>query len=137
MKPLTFDTDMCIYLMEGRYPQVAERLSDVPLDRLALSAIVVAELRFGALKSERPAANLARLDAFIAPFRLLLFDTACATHFAEAKLFLQRRGKLIGPMDLLIAATALANEATVVTNNVKEFSRVPGLRVENWTIPAS
>ena len=131
----TIDTDICIYFMEGRYPSVADHFAETPVDELAIPAIVIAELRFGAVKSARASANLARLDAFLAPFRQLPFDASCAAQFAEAKLFLQRRGRIIGAMDLLIAATALANDATVVTNNVEEFSRVPGLRVENWTIP--
>jgi tRNA(fMet)-specific endonuclease VapC len=134
---VTLDTDICIYFMEGQYPSVAERMSEVPLDQLAISTIVIAELRFGMVKSARAPANIQRLHAFLVPFRTLAFDASCSAQFATAKLFLQRSGRMIGAMDLLIAATALANDATVVTNNVEEFSRVRGLRVENWTIPGA
>ncbi len=126
------DTDICIYLLNRRFPGVEERLRKVPLDQLATTAITAAELYYGALKSGRPAENLGCAETFLAPLRLLRFDGQAAMHFAKVKRFLAARGQLIGTMDLLIAACALAVDAILVTHNVSEFSRVPSLRVENW-----
>ena len=127
------DTDICIYLLTGRVPEVERRLLDVALNEIGTTAITAAELRFGALKSSRPRQNMERVESFLAPLVLAAFDDRAAIHFARIKAVLSKSGKLIGPMDLLIAAISLANKATLVSNNVREFSRVPGLEVDNWS----
>ncbi len=127
------DTDTCIYLLNGTVPEAVERLRATPVEELGLAAITVAELAFGAERSSRREANLQRVAQFVAPFRVLPFDLSCAPWFASTKSHLARNGTPIGSMDLLIAAVALANGATLVTNNQREFRRVPGLLVENWT----
>jgi len=99
---------------------------------LATSIINVAELRYGMAHSQRPVENTRRLEALLSPFTILPFDDLAAFRFAELKHALASRGSLIGPMDLLIAAIAVSNEAILVTNNTREFSRVPRLRSENW-----
>ncbi len=129
------DTNSCIYWMEGRSGQLFARASVIPPTDIVIPSVVAAELRFGMEKSARPEANHARLDAFLHSFAPLPLDHAGAEHFARIKWHLWQTGRLIGPMDMLIAATALAHDAILVTNNTDEFSRVPGLRIEDWTIP--
>jgi len=126
------DTDVAVFLLRGRAPMAEERLRSVDVDAMAITAISAAELRFGAAHSPNPPRNLEFVEHFLAPLRMLPFDGDAAVHFAAAKQHLARRGLLIGPMDLLIAATVLSCGAVLVTNNVSEFSRVPSLRVENW-----
>ena len=129
------DTDICIYLMEGRAPHAFNRLHALTPDDVGTSAITAAELRYGAMHSDRPDANLLRLEDFIGPMMKLPFDDAAATRFGQLKQYLTARGTIIGGMDLLIAATVIATGDTLVTNNVAEFSRVPGLKLENWAQP--
>lgn len=118
--------------MNGRLPQGVANLRELPASEVAISAITEAELRFGALHSSRPEANRERLEFFLAPLEKLAFDVKAAKEFAAIKQDLTRRGQRIGPMDLLIAACALAAGATLVTNYYGEFSRVSGLSVERW-----
>jgi tRNA(fMet)-specific endonuclease VapC len=126
------DTNVCIYVLKGRAPRAAARILETPLDRLAVTAITAAELRYGAERSARRDENLALVEAFLSPFNVVPFDDRAAQAFAPLKAALLAQGKPIGPMDLLIASIALAAEATVVTANEREFRRVAGLRVENW-----
>jgi tRNA(fMet)-specific endonuclease VapC len=126
------DTNTCIAALRDD-AAVLSRLLRVPPDRVAVSAMTVAELWFGALKSDHPARGRATADAFLAPFRRLAFDEAAAEHYATARRHLESRGTPIGERDLVIAATALAHDLTVITNNTREFRRVPGLRVEDWS----
>jgi len=129
------DTDSCIYYLEGRAPELLERLKETAWDDLGVTAVTAGELRYGALHSARPNANLARVEAFLSPLTKVPFDDQAASHYARIKQALTAAGRPIGGFDMLIAATALANDATLITNNVREFSRVPGLRVENWSLP--
>ena len=93
-----------------------------------------AELRRGALRSQRIELNLQRLEIFFAPLKSLPFDDTAAEHYARIGADLSRRGTPIGPNDLIIAATALAHNATLITHNTGEFGRVPGLRMEDWEV---
>ena len=126
------DTDICVYLLNERSPALTGRFRRIAPTELATSIINVAELRYGMAHSQRPVENTRRLEELVSPFTVLPFDNLAAFRFAELKHALASRGALIGPMDLLIAAIALANDATLVTNNTREFARVPGLRTENW-----
>ena len=126
------DTDVSIYLLNGRLPKVAARLTDLERDEIGTTAITAAELRYGALHSGRPQLNLARVETFLAPLQQIPFDSTAAIQFGRVKSDLATRGELIGSMDLLIASCVLAVGGTLVTNNVREFSRVSGLPVENW-----
>lgn len=127
------DTDTCIYLLNRRYPEVERRLRRARPRDLATTTISVAELRFGALNSARPEENLARAEILFAPLIHLPFDDDAAAHFARIRHDLKVRGGPIGVMDLLIASIARAAHGILVTNNVREFERVPGLKVENWS----
>ncbi|HEX9687783.1 MAG TPA: type II toxin-antitoxin system VapC family toxin [Thermoanaerobaculia bacterium] len=125
------DTDTCVYAIK-REPQVLSRLQEHGPEDFGISAITVAELWFGAAKSDRPRQTLSSVNAFLTPFEILPFGREAARDYAETRLQLERAGQPIGERDLLIAATAKARRLTVVTHNVREFSRVSGLQVEDW-----
>lgn len=125
------DTNTCVYAIK-RMPQVLRRLQERSPDDFAVSAITVAELRFGAAKSSRPTETRRGVDAFLKPLKVLPFGNDIASDYAPLRLALERGGRLIGERDLLIAATAKSLGLIVVTHNVREFSRVPGLEVVDW-----
>lgn len=126
------DSNAFIDVLSARRPEVARRFVALRPEDVLLSSIVVAELRFGADKSERPSSNHARLDRLIEEVTPLDFDLAAAFEYGRIRAHLQALGTLIGPNDLLIAAHALALRAVLVTDNVREFGRVEGLTIENW-----
>ena len=128
------DTNTCIHAIRRRPPGVLARLNAVHPDQLALSVIVAMELEVGAMSAQARAYAPA-VRAWIEAFNVLPLEDVAREHFARIKCDLMARGQLIGPMDLLIAAHALALGATLVTNNEREFKRVAGLRTENWVSP--
>jgi tRNA(fMet)-specific endonuclease VapC len=125
------DTNTCVYVIK-REAKVLRRLEEHSPNDFGISAITVAELWFGAAKSSRPRQTRASVDAFLTPFEILAFGTEAAERYAESRLQLEKIGQPIGERDLLIAATAKSRRLTVVTHNVREFSRVSGLKVEDW-----
>lgn len=129
-----FDTNAIIHMMKLRDPLTA-RARAVGPTAIAVSAITLAELWFGAARSRRPQRSRAEQDLVLAPFRVLDFDAAAADRYATTRAHLADRGRPIGDRDLMIAAIALANRMTVVTSNVSEFARVPTLVVEDWMNP--
>lgn len=129
------DTNICIYALKNRPPEVLDRLREVGRAAVAVSVITVLELRQGAEKSQQPAANHSRLDFFLAPIKVLPFDEEAALVGARVRAHLERQGTRIGDYDSLIAAQALARDLILVTNNAGEFERVPGLQIENWARP--
>ena len=130
------DTNVWVALLRKSSQEVATRFrAAAPTGDVRVCSIVLAELRHGALRSAKPAANRADVDALLAPFPSLPFDDAASDHFATIRHHLESIGQTIGPLDMLIAAIALANGCTLVTHNVSEFSRVPGLMVEDWQTP--
>jgi len=126
------DTNTCIYIMKRRPPQVQGRLRRVAIGEVGISAIVLAELRFGIQKSRRREENAAALADFL--HYCLMFDWPqdASGAYAEIRDALEAQGTPIGSNDLLIAAHALHLGCTLVTNNVEEFTRVDGLLVDNW-----
>lgn len=126
------DTNVCIDYLTGRYPAVAKRLLQLSPAAVATSSVAVAELRYGAQKSQRPAENHRRLDLLLEDLPVLDFDLDAAAVYGTLRRELEKRGQLIGPNDMLIAAQALAHGVVLVTDNVSEFGRIEGLRVENW-----
>jgi tRNA(fMet)-specific endonuclease VapC len=126
------DTNICIYALKNRPPEVLERLRAVGPAAVAVSVITVLELRHGAEKSRDPAKAHGKLDLFLAPIAALDFDGAAALHGARLRAMLDLNGTPIGDLDSLIAAQALSLDLVLVSNNLREFSRVPGLRYENW-----
>jgi len=126
------DTNACIRILNGTSPALAERLRFIPRTQVRLSSIVKAELLYGARKSGRIAENLRLLERFFDTIASLPFDDRCAEEYGVLREELERAGTLIGPNDLLIAASARAHGAILVTNNIREFSRVPELRIDDW-----
>lgn len=125
------DTNTCIYAIRKRPPGVLRRLNELEPDQVALSVIVAMELEVGAFRTGNPAvADAAR--RWISEFTVLPLADTARVHFARTKSELLDIGLVIGPMDLLLAAHALALDATLVTNNEREFRRVDGLKIENW-----
>lgn len=125
------DTNICIYIINNKPPHVFEKFKEFQLGQLGISSITASELAFGVEKSgsER---NKQALNKFLAPLEILPYDEQAIWHYAELRHQLQSKGKVIDSLDMLIAAHALALNAILVTNNVKEFKRVKGLIVENW-----
>jgi tRNA(fMet)-specific endonuclease VapC len=126
------DTNTCIYIMKHHPPQVRERLRQIAIGEVGISAIVLAELRFGVEKSQRRDENAAALTDFLAFCLVLDWPQQASGLYARIRNDLEARGMLIGSNDLLIAAHALHLGCTLVTNNVDEFTRVDGLGIDNW-----
>ena len=128
------DTDICIYLLNGKAPGIVSKLRELPKRLVATSAITAAELHYGALHSAHSEKNLKRVQAFLAPLQSIPFGDESAEHFGRIKQALATEGTPIGPMDLLIAATAVSIGARLVTNNREEFKRVHSLKLADWRI---
>jgi tRNA(fMet)-specific endonuclease VapC len=126
------DTNVCIGILTARSPRAVERLRQLSPSEVHVASVVRAELLFGARNSTRVEANLALLATFLSPFASVPFDDLAADYYGRLRATLHRAGELIGPNDMLIAAAALARDLVLVTHNVKEFSRVPGLRWVDW-----
>lgn len=126
------DTNACIRVLNGSSAPLIARVRSHAPPEIRVSSVTRAELLYGARHSARVTDNLRLLTAFFAPLISLPFDDACAEHYGILRASLASSGRPIGPNDLLIAATALAHDLTLVTHNVKEFSRISGLNVEDW-----
>ena len=126
------DTNICIYLINRRPDYLIQKFTKYAPKEILISSIVVSELEFGVEKSQQVIRNRARLEAFLTPFTVAAYDHAAARQYGIIRANLQKQGLLIGREDLLIAAHVLASNATLVTNNEREFLRVPNLKVENW-----
>lgn len=125
------DTDICIYAMRNRPLEVRGRLKEF-IGEVCISTITLGELAYGAERSERPVENRATYEHFISNLLVLEFSKEAAGHYGQIRAALARIGRPCGIHDMLIGAHARSEELTVVTNNVREFGRMPGLRVENW-----
>jgi tRNA(fMet)-specific endonuclease VapC len=125
------DTNICIYVINQRPPEVLAQFLAHEDDGVAISAVSAAELYFGVRKSGSTR-NLRALENFLSPLTVLDFGLEAAKIFGELRSTLQRKGVPIGPYDTQIAAHALAEDLVLVTNNEREFKRVPGLKLENW-----
>ena len=127
------DTDTATYVIRGKMPALDERIASVATGELCISAVTRGELLYG-IKLKTGAQRLSRLvDQFLERVSCLPWDAAAATHFAIAAVELHRAGMPIGTMDTMIAGHAIALRSVLVTNNERHFSRVTGLKVENWT----
>lgn len=132
---LTFmlDTNMVIYIIKKKPISVLTRFQEYDPLQFCISSITLAEMQYGISKSSRPEKNQMALAAFLSNIAVLPFDDKAALEYGDIRAGLERKGTPIGPNDLLIAAHARALGLTIVTNNTKEFERVPGLTMENWT----
>lgn len=126
------DTDICIYIIRQKPEAVLARFRAFQVGDIGISTITLAELQYGAMKSARPKQNRESLKDFIAPLDVAAFDNGASEAYGEIRVALEKSGRPIGAMDLLIAAHALSLDARLATNNEREFKRVRGLRVENW-----
>ena len=127
------DTNICIYIIKRSPVGLYERFQHLPVGDVGVSAITFCELQFGVANSSKPDTNQLALTQFLGPLEVLDFPSAAAIEFGAIRTHLQRAGTPIGNYDLLIAAHALHLGLSLVTNNTREFKRVPGLRVENWS----
>ena len=125
------DTNICIDVINARPPTVLARFRLERLGSIGISSVTAAELAYGVAKSGS-ARNREALEMFLAPLEVLPFDVSAIWHYGELRAGLERRGPPIGALDTMIAAQALASNTILVTNNAREFARVPELRLQNW-----
>jgi tRNA(fMet)-specific endonuclease VapC len=130
------DTNLCILLLRDRPQGLRERFN-AEADALCISSVVLSELLYGAGRSARPIENRQEVERFAARLEVLPFDAEAAAHAAEIRVALERRGRMIGAYDLLIAGHARSRGLVVVTSDLKEFGRVDGLRCEDWLADAA
>ncbi|MBE9080195.1 type II toxin-antitoxin system VapC family toxin [Romeria aff. gracilis LEGE 07310] len=126
------DTNICIYLIKHKPPKVLTRFQSLSLSDIGISSITVAELEYGVYKSQQQEKNRSALMQFLIPLEIVEFDQTAATVYGLIRSDLESKGLVIGAMDMLIAAHALSRGVTLVSNNVREFSRIPDLLLENW-----
>ena len=126
------DTNICTYVMKKKPENVLRRFREEMDGGICISSITLAELEYGMKHSSDPVKNEQALLRFLAPLSVLPFGAAAASEYGEIRAYLQSRGTPIGPLDMLIAAHARVEGMTLVTNNMREFERVPELDLENW-----
>lgn len=132
---ILLDTNICIYLINAKPAAVLERFAQYQLGDLGVCSVVAAELAFGVSKSGS-ARNRHALQMFLAPLVILPFDTPAVWAYGDLRADLERRGTPIGALDTMIAAHAISQQALLVTNNTREFAKVPGLQLDNWVSAA-
>ena len=127
------DTNICIYLIKKKPEKLLRKFSEYAIEEICISSMTIAEMEFGCFRRQYPVRSRIALTEFLSPFRVLDFDSRAAYYYGEIKNHLFKKGKPIGEMDTLIAGHAKAMGLTIITNNMKEFKRVPDLECENWT----
>jgi tRNA(fMet)-specific endonuclease VapC len=127
------DTNICVLLIRQKSPQVLTKLTSHSITDIGLSVLSVAELQYGVQKSNRPNQNQQALDQFLLPLTSIPFDEQDAIAYGQIRATLEAQGFPIGALDTLIAAQAVRHKLILVTNNVREFARVPNLAIEDWT----
>ena len=130
---ILLDTNICIHVINAKPPAVLERFRQYRMGEIGLCSVVAAELAYGVAKSGS-ARNRQALQMFLAPLIILPFDDAAVWAYGNLRAELERKGTPIGALDTMIAAHALSQQSTLVTNNTREFARVPGLALENWVL---
>lgn len=135
MKRYLLDSNVWIYAMNGRHPDVREKLESLPLASVFLSDIVLGELAFGWENSAHPQVTRTRVEQFLKHFPKLSSDETTARIYGQQRQQLQSRGTPIGMNDFWIAAQALAHNMTLVTHNTREFARIDGIKLEDWVTP--
>ncbi len=127
------DTNICIYLIKHKPPKVLKHFRSHAVGDIGMSSIALAELRYGVSKSQHVEKNRQALDEFILPLELADFDEQAAAAYGTVRAGLEKAGRPIGSMDMLIGSHALALGATLVTNNTREFRQIPDLKVVDWS----
>ena len=128
------DTNICIYAMKNKYPSLSVKLFQIAPSEIFVSAITVGELEYGCAKSNWGTRSQTVMKLFLFAYTILPFESRDAAAFGRLRAELAKAGKPIGPYDIQIAAQGIARGITVITHNVGEFCRVPGLKVEDWTM---
>ena len=128
------DTNIIIFYSKGKNPKILEHFAKIHQSRIAIPSLVIGELEYGARKSEDYQKRMTHYNEFLSHFNVIDFDRKAALFFGAVRNDLEARGKMIGPIDTMIAAIALANDCILVTHNVDEFSRVKGLQIQDWTL---
>jgi len=126
------DTDICIHVIRRRSRTIVDRFMSYPQGTLGISSLTLAELSYGAERSTRIAEGRELIRVFAAPLQIAAFDEDAAAQYGLLRAFLEGRGQTIGALDLLIAAHALSLRVPLVTHNLREFRKVPGLDVQDW-----
>ncbi len=126
------DTDICVFIIRRRPPGILSRFQQMNPGSVGISTVTVSELEFGVAKSLNPEKNQSALEQFLFSFTIVDYDSIAALHYGKIRAHLEKKGTPIGPLDTMIAAHARSLEITLVTNNLREFKRVPKLRVEDW-----
>ena len=128
------DTNICIYIINEKPEKVLKKFEQYPVHEFGISSVTHAELQYGVEKSKKKKTNQDALDEFLLPLAILPFHgKKLVTCYGEIRASLESKGRTIGPLDMLIAAHALSLDLTIISNNIKEFSRIPKLKSENWT----
>ena len=127
------DTNICIFLIRNKSQRLREKIKMYSPSLLHLSVITVAELEYGAAKSQNPVKEHQAVLDFVSPFKIINFNPNDAESFGLIRSYLEKKGTPIGPYDMQIAAQAMTRNLTVVTNNYDEFVRIPWIKVEDWT----
>ena len=126
------DTNIIIYSLKNQYPSIQERFLQIPASSIVIPDIVLAEIEFGARKSKDYHKTITLYQSFTKRFHSISFDEKAINEYGKIRYDLEKQGNKIGPNDLIIASIVKANDGILVTHNVKEFSRIDGLRVEDW-----
>ncbi len=126
------DTNTCIYIIKRKPPDVIERFNQTEISQIGISSITLSELLYGVSKSSKPEQNQIALMQFVAPLEILPYSDEAAQYYGDLRAHLEKQGTPIGSLDMLIAAHALSITCTLVTNNEKEFIRMPNLKIDNW-----
>lgn len=127
------DSNICIFFLRNREGVVAQKIASAGREDIKIPSMVKGELLTGAMKSARREQNIVEVMDFLDNYEIVPFDSEAAEVYGEIKSWLELRGTPIGFNDMIIAATALANNGILVTNNTREFSRIPGLMLDDWT----
>ncbi len=126
------DTNICIYVIKRKPPDVIEHFKQIEISLIGISSITLSELLYGVSKSSKPGQNKIALMQFIAPLEILPYGDEAAQYYGDLRAHLEKQGTPIGSLNMLIAAHALSIACTLVTNNEKEFIRIPNLKIDNW-----
>jgi len=128
------DTNSIIFSLKGQKPEIKRRIGQIPPSRIKVSSMVVAELIAGAYNSRNIEETMASVNGFIAPYEIISFDAYASEVYGKIWAELEKNGKRIGSNDLIIAATAMSRGDILITNNTKDFKRIEGLRIEDWSV---
>jgi tRNA(fMet)-specific endonuclease VapC len=130
----SLDTNICIRYINGRSEAVRRKIPTIPAKDIVVCSIVRGELAYGSAKSQNPEVSLAKQKRFLQPYATLAYDDAAAQEFGRIRAYLEKSGTPIGAYDMQIAAITLLHSLILVTHNIREFSRIPNLKLEDWEL---